>query len=102
MSHDQPLLGAGDHGPVFSDQYTVKELKTQKQSWAELKKLQSLGAFHDFMTVFNKSYSDRREYKHRYGVFKENMKKVQFLRESEQGTGNYQPIREQYYLIIDQ
>ena len=73
MSHDQPLLGAGDHGPVFSDQYTVKELKTQKQSWAELKKLQSLGAFHDFMTVFNRSYSDRREYKHRYGVFKENM-----------------------------
>merc|ERR1712198_820773 len=40
------------HGPKFSDEYTVKELKTEKQSWEELKA-------------------------------------VQFLRESEQGTAEY-------------
>ena len=61
-----------------------------QESQEELKKLQSLGAFHDFIKEHNKSYSSRQEYKHRYGVFKQNMKKVQFLRESEQGTGNDQ------------
>ena len=87
----KPQLGGDDHdmvphghGPKFSDEYTVKELKTEKQSWEELKALQSLGSFHDFMSSFNKTYSSRKEYKLRYGVFKDNMKKVQFLRESEQ------------------
>jgi len=92
----KPQLGGDDHdmvphghGPKFSDEYTVKELKTEKQSWEELKALQSLGSFHDFMSSFNKTYSSRKEYKLRYGVFKDNMKKVQFLRESEQGTAEY-------------
>ena len=83
------LLGGGDHdkvphGPQFSDEYQAKELKSEEQSRKELKQLQSLGSFHDFMAAYNKTYSSKKKYKHRYGVFKENMKKVQFLRESEQ------------------
>jgi len=83
------LLGAETHGPKSNDQYTMKELKSVKQSQDELKKLQSLGAFHDFMSFHNKSYATKEEYKYRYGVFKQNMKKVQFLQESELGTGEY-------------
>ena len=90
---DISLLGGDDHdkaphghGPQFSEEYTVKELKAEKKSWEELKVLQSLGSFHDFMAAYNKTYSSRKEYKLRYGVFKDNMKKVQFLRESEQVT----------------
>ena len=41
------------------------------------------------MTFHNKSYATQAEYKYRYGVFKQNMKKVQFLQESELGTGQY-------------
>ena len=102
----KPLLGGGDHdkiphphgltgsdkvlhGPVFSDEYTAKELKSEKQSLKELKSLQSLSSFHDFMAAHGRNYSSRREYKHRYEVFRQNMKKVQFLRESEQGTAEY-------------
>jgi len=101
--HGKPLLGSGDHdkvehgslmgakahGPQFNDQYTIKELNSVKQSQEELKKLQSLGAFHEFMSDHNKSYDTKEEYKHRYGVFKQNMKKVQFLQESELGTAVY-------------
>jgi len=106
VEHGQHLLGSDDHdlkphssllgdknhgvhGPEFTDQYTMKELKSVKQSQDELKKLQSLGAFHDFMSFHNKTYTDKEEYKYRYGVFKQNMKKVQFLQESELGTGQY-------------
>jgi len=89
VPHGKPLLGAETHGPKSNDQYTIKELKSVKQSQDELKKLQSLGAFHDFMSFHNKSYANKEEYKYRYGVFKQNMKKVQFLQESELGTGEY-------------
>jgi len=89
VEHGQHLVGAGHHGPEFDDEYKMKELKSMKQSHQELKQLQSLGAFHDFMTFHNKSYATQEEYKYRYGVFKQNMKKVQFLQESELGTGQY-------------
>jgi len=89
VEHGQHLVGASHHGPEFDDEYKMKELKSMKQSHNELKKLQSLGAFHDFMTFHNKSYATQKEYKYRYGVFKQNMKKVQFLQESELGTGQY-------------
>merc|ERR1719250_349450 len=89
VEHGQHLVGASHHGPEFDDEYKMKELKSMKQSQEELKKLQSLGAFHDFMTFHNKSYATQEEYKYRYGVFKQNMKKVQFLQETELGTGQY-------------
>ena len=73
----------------FGDEYTPKDLKSEKQSLKELKSLLSLSSFHDFMTAHGRNYSSRREYKHRYEVFRQNMKKVQFLRESEQGTAEY-------------
>ena len=41
------------------------------------------------MTEHNKSYPDREEFKQRYAIFRDNMKKVQFLRETELGTGEY-------------
>ena len=41
------------------------------------------------MTEHNKSYPDKEEFKRRYTIFQDNMKKVQFLRETELGTGEY-------------
>ena len=83
------MMGRTAHGPQFDDDYTVKELKSQAESSAQLKQLQSLGAFHEFMSEHGKEYEDRAEYKLRYGVYKDNMKKVQFLRETDQGTAEY-------------
>ena len=83
------ILGGSPHGPKFDDGYSVKELKSLAESQAELKQLQSLGAFHEFLTEHGKEYKDRAEYKFRYGVYKENMKKIQFLRETERGTASY-------------
>ena len=40
---------------------------------------QSLKAFHNFMTVHNKTYSSREEYKLRYNIFRDNMKIVEKL-----------------------
>lgn len=84
-----PLLGAGAHGPLGSTAWTQKELLRQGESRRQLKKLQSLTAFHAFMSEHNRSYVGREEYKRRYAVFRDNMKKVQFLQETEQGTGEY-------------
>jgi len=51
--------------------------------------LHSLQAFHGFMETHNKTYSSRKEYKHRYNVFKKNMKRVKLLQDTEQGTAVY-------------
>lgn len=83
------LVGGQGHGLVFGKKWTEKELLEKGESQRQLKKLQSLGAFHSFMTEHNKSYSTRAEYKRRYSVFRDNMKKVQFLAETEMGTGEY-------------
>ena len=55
----------------------------------DLKKLQSHHSFKDFMRAHGKTYVDFEEYQKRFGIFKENMVKVQFLRETERATGVY-------------
>ena len=100
------LLGAKVHGPQFDSEYMTKELLEREESKKQLKQLQvvyshkykkcdpyslvqSIGHFHAFMTEHNKSYPDKEEFKRRYTIFQDNMKKVQFLRETELGTGEY-------------
>jgi len=87
--HKKFLLGGKHHGPKFEGNYTTKELLSNEKSNKALKKLQSLDKFHQFMKEHKKVYNSKREFKKRYAVFRDNMKKVQFLRESEQGTGEY-------------
>ena len=41
------------------------------------------------MKKHKKVYNSKKEFKKRYAVFQDNMKKVQFLRKSEQDTGEY-------------
>ncbi len=38
------------------------------------------------MASLVQNYTDHDEYKRRYAIFRENMKKIQFLRETERGT----------------
>jgi len=51
--------------------------------------LHSLGAFHSFMEIHNKTYETQHEYKHRYRTYRKNMKKVYQLQASELGSAEY-------------
>ena len=51
--------------------------------------LQSLAAFHTFMSVHNKTYSDAGEYRRRYKIFRSNMKLVGILQAGERGSAVY-------------
>jgi len=64
-------------------------LMDRKESTRQLRRLQSHHSFKSFMQEHSKRYPDYSEYKKRFGIFKENMKKVQFLRETERGSGKY-------------
>ena len=56
------------------------------ESVASLRNLQSHRSFKKFVKMYNREYEDMSEYKRRFATFRENMKKVQFLRETELGT----------------
>ncbi|XP_071454235.1 uncharacterized protein [Hetaerina americana] len=45
--------------------------------------------FSDFLIKFNKKYDTEEEHQHRFRIFRANMKKVQVLQETEQGTATY-------------
>lgn len=64
-------------------------LKSNAESARDLKRLQSHHSFKQFMRAHNREYADFEQYQKRYTIFKENMLKVQFLKETERGTGTY-------------
>jgi len=71
-------------------------LMNDKESKKKLEKLQRHRNFKKFVKKFNKDYENAAEYEKRYQVFRENMKKVQFLRELKEVQENmaqrYLPI----------
>ncbi|CAH1791819.1 unnamed protein product, partial [Owenia fusiformis] len=50
---------------------------------------QHVKQFHMFKEKFNKQYIDEMEEERRFKIFRVNMKKVRFLQETEQGSGQY-------------
>ena len=63
------------------------------ESQRELKRLQSHHSFKSFVVTHKKNYANFEEYQKRFGIFKENMKKIQFLRETERGSAQYGPTQ---------
>nr|CAD7425771.1 unnamed protein product [Timema monikensis] len=49
----------------------------------------TLEMFQDYMTRYNKNYPSKAEHKRRYHIFRANMKKVDLLQRTEQGTAKY-------------
>ena len=64
-------------------------LLSTEESKQALKELQHHSNFKAFVQTHGKNYANEKEYGRRYKIFKQNMKKVQFLRETERGTGQY-------------
>jgi len=79
-------IGKEEMAAMIKDFPTLLSSQESKKS---LRVLQKHSNFKSFVKRFDKSYSDKGEYKRRYKVFKQNMKRVQFLRETERGTGQY-------------
>jgi cathepsin F len=45
--------------------------------------------FNEFITKYNKQYKGQAEYKRRFHIYRANMKKVERLQNTEQGTAVY-------------
>jgi len=52
-----------------------------------------MGIFLKFMERHEKKYDSEEEFRRRFHIFRANMKKVQYLQETEQGTAKYGPTR---------
>jgi hypothetical protein len=48
-----------------------------------------IGLFNDFVNKYNKRYKNQAEYKRRFHIYRANMKKVELLQDTEQGTAVY-------------
>lgn len=70
---------------------TQKPLLSDAKSVRHLHLLQSKSNFKRFVKKYGRSYANIDEYDSRYQIFRENMKRVQFLMETEQGTATYGP-----------
>ena len=76
----------------FTSRFKEKSIKciTYTKQFSEIYEVFWLSIlFQSFVKKHGKKYVDKNEYKRRYKVFRQNMKKVQFLRETEKGTGEY-------------
>lgn len=52
-----------------------------------------MGMFKAFMKQHNKSYKTKAEFKRRFKIFHQNMKKVHILQQNERGTAKYGPTK---------
>jgi cathepsin F len=52
-----------------------------------------MGVFLKFMDRHGKKYNTEEELRRRFHIFRANMKKVQYLQETEQGTAKYGPTQ---------
>jgi hypothetical protein len=48
-----------------------------------------IGLFNEFVKKYNKHYKNKAEYKRRFHIYRANMKKVERLQKTEQGTAVY-------------
>lgn len=53
--------------------------------------MEHLAMFESFLLKHNKSYPSKEEYHRRLRIFRANLKKIQVLQETEQGSGVYGP-----------
>ena len=75
--------------PPPQKEVKMKPLDSDELSAKKLRKLQRHSNFKRFVKKYGRNYADAAEYKRRYRNFRENMKIIQFLRETELGSGRY-------------
>ncbi|XP_059087882.1 cathepsin L-like [Tigriopus californicus] len=84
---ESSILVRNQQGPEVTS--GMNELLPREASILSLQRLQSYNHFKSFVIRHKKQYSSLAELKLRFRIFRQNMKKVQFLTETEQATGKY-------------
>ncbi|XP_071532585.1 cathepsin L-like isoform X2 [Panulirus ornatus] len=79
----QHMLGQGDHDYK----------KHGKKMGGDLHDLGHIGVFKNFMKTYNKSYNNQAEFKKRFSIFRQNMRKVHLFQQNERGSAKYGPTR---------
>ncbi|XP_042217297.1 putative cysteine proteinase CG12163 isoform X4 [Homarus americanus] len=103
------VLGGDDHDHQPHDREMASDKKVHKkrtfgQGIHDHKKhgkklgggihdLTHIGVFKNFMKQYNKSYKSQAEFKKRFNIFRQNMKKVYIFNEKERGSAKYGPTK---------
>lgn len=74
---------------VWGNSITENTLSDQQSSSHD--QLEHVALFNDFLETHNKYYPKKEEYHRRLRIFRANLKKIQILQETEQGTATYGP-----------
>ncbi|KAK7083739.1 hypothetical protein SK128_005710 [Halocaridina rubra] len=109
VPHGTHLLGGDDHDKIhhskkfgsnrerkahkkrtFGREREVRKQKhAKKLLGAGIHDLGHMGVFKSFMKQHNKVYQNQGEFKHRFNIFRQNMKKVYILQQNERGSAKY-------------
>lgn len=81
------MLGKGKHDYKKHSKFSKKMLGGDSHD------LTHINVFKGFMQQFNRSYSGQKEFKKRYSIFRQNMKKVHVLQQNEKGSAKYGPTK---------
>lgn len=68
-------------------------LPTQKIIGGGSHDIGHMGMFKTFMKQHNKTYKNKAEFKKRFRIFHQNMKKAHILQQNERGTAKYGPTK---------
>jgi len=87
QTHKKRMLGKGKHDYKKHSKFSKKMLGGDSHD------LTHINVFKGFMQQFNRSYSGQKEFKKRYSIFRQNMKKVHVLQQNEKGSAKYGPTK---------
>merc|ERR1719430_1581444 len=85
--HKKRMLGKDKHD------YKKHSKFSKKMFGGDSHDLTHINVFKGFMVQFNRSYSNQKEFKKRYSIFRQNMKKVHVLQQNEKGSAKYGPTK---------
>merc|ERR1711962_810579 len=85
--HKKRMLGKDKHD------YKKHSKFSKKMLGADSHDLTHINVFKGFMQQFNRSYNSQKEFKKRYSIFRQNMKKVHVLQQNEKGSAKYGPTK---------
>ncbi|XP_069182627.1 cathepsin L isoform X5 [Procambarus clarkii] len=81
--HKKRMFGQGNHDYK----------KHGKKMGGGVHDLTHIGVFKNFMKQHNKAYKSQAEFKKRFNIFRQNMKKVHILQQNERGSAKYGPTK---------
>ncbi|XP_042873858.1 cathepsin L-like isoform X3 [Penaeus japonicus] len=96
-AHSQKLLGQDGHDQRPHSQVLLGGDGHDQQPHGQVgngpRELSHTHMFKGFMKKYNKAYNSQSEFKKRFSIFRQNLKKIHILQQSERGTAKYGPTK---------